>query len=276
MTTIRALHPSDAARVGDLLREIAAEEIMPRFRQLADGEIWEKRPGNVVTVADTESERRLRSALTALVPGSVTLGEEESETGDAVLDRLYDTAPVWIIDPLDGTSNFAAGKSRFAVIVAYAVGGIARAGWILDPVNGRLASAEEGGGAWLDGARATVTSTVDIAGMRGSLGGRLRRNAELCAHFAAVINAGSCGIEYIELAAAGLDFAHYRRLKPWDHAAGELIHREAGGHAACLDSRPYRPGAPGDSGLLLASDREAWRAIANILAPAVAALPPPV
>lgn len=248
---------------------------MPRFRQLAEGEVWEKRPGNVVTVADTESERRLRSALTALVPGSVTLGEEEAEAGESVLERLRGEAPVWIIDPLDGTSNFAAGKSRFAVIVAYAVGGFARAGWILDPVNDRLASAEEGGGAWLDGTRVRVTSPATIGQMRGSLGGRLRRNATLCAHFGAIFNAGSCGIEYIELAGAGLDFAHYRRLKPWDHAAGELIHREAGGYATCLDARRYMPAAPGDGGLLLAPDRESWHAITDILAPAVAALPPP-
>ena len=275
MTTMHALGPSDAARVGELLRDVAADVIMPRFRQLADGEVWHKRPGNVVTIVDTESERRLISALTALVPGSVTLGEEEAEHCELVLGRLHDDAPVWIIDPLDGTSNFAAGKDRFAVIVAYAVGGIARAGWILDPVNDRLASAEEGGGAWLDGARATVASASSVAAMRGSLGGRLRRDAALCAQFAAVINAGSCGIEYIELAAAAIDFAHYRRLNPWDHAAGELIHREAGGYAACLDRRPYRPAAPGEGGLLLAADRDAWQAIADVLAPVVAALPPP-
>jgi fructose-1,6-bisphosphatase/inositol monophosphatase family enzyme len=275
MTTSRALGPSDAARVGELLRAVAAEEIMPRFRQLGDEEVWHKRPGNVVTIADTESERRLKSALTALVPGSATLGEEEAEHGDVVLGRLHDDAPLWIIDPLDGTSNFAAGKDRFAVIVAYAIDGIARAGWILDPVNDRLASAEEGGGAWLDGERARVTAAPSLAEMRGSLGGRLRRDAALCGRFAAVINAGSCGIEYIELAAAAIDFAHYRRLKPWDHAAGELIHREAGGFAACLDRRPYRPAAPGEGGLLLAADRDAWRAIAEVLEPVVAALPPP-
>jgi fructose-1,6-bisphosphatase/inositol monophosphatase family enzyme len=274
MTSIRALGSSDGARVGELLREIAAEEIMPRFRQLGSGEVWEKRPGNVVTIADTQTEQRLRSALTALVPGSVTLGEEEVEGDDTVLDRLRGDAPVWIIDPVDGTANFAAGRNRFSVIVAYAVGGLARAGWILDPVNGRLASAEEGGGAFLDGKRARVNAPARIAAMRGSLGGRLRRNAPLCAQFAAVINAGSCGIEYIELAAASLDFAHYRRLKPWDHAAGELIHREAGGHAACLDSGRYRPASPTDGGLLLAPDREAWQAIADLLVPAVAALPP--
>lgn len=275
MTISGALGFSDAARVGELLRAVAAEEIMPRFRQLADSEVWHKRPGNIVTVVDTESERRLKSALTALVPGSATLGEEEAEHGEVVLGRLHDEAPLWIIDPLDGTANFAAGRDRFAVIVAYAIGGIARAGWILDPVNDRLASAEEGAGAWLDGRRARVTSAASLADMRGSLGGRLRRDTALCAHFAAVINAGSCGIEYIELAATAIDFAHYRRLQPWDHAAGELIHREAGGYAACLDRRPYRPAAPGEGGLLLAADRDAWQTIADVLAPVVAALPPP-
>jgi fructose-1,6-bisphosphatase/inositol monophosphatase family enzyme len=209
-----------------------------------------------------------------LLPGSLLVGEEDSARDQTVMRRLASHQPVWVIDPVDGTANFAAGRNRFSVIVAYAVGGLARAGWILDPVNGRLASAEEGGGAFLDGKRARVNAPARIAAMRGSLGGRLRRNAPLCAQFAAVINAGSCGIEYIELAAASLDFAYYRRLKPWDHAAGELIHREAGGHAACLDAGRYRPAAPADGGLLLAPDGAAWQAIADLLDPAVAALPP--
>lgn len=274
MTTYPALAASDVARVGELLRAVAAEEIMPRFRQLTDADVWQKRPGNVVTIADTESERRLKAALTAFVPGSVTLGEEEAETGAAVLDRLRGEAPVWIIDPLDGTANFAAGRDRFAIIVAYAVAGIARAGWILDPVGDRLASAEEGGGARIDGRPAGAVSPLSVSDMRGSLGGRLRRDRQLCAQFSEVVNAGCCGLEYINLAGGTMHFAHYRRLKPWDHAAGELIHREAGGHAACLDGTPYRPAEPSESGLLLAADEAAWQAVAEIVRPAVDALPP--
>lgn len=275
MTASRALAPSDVVRVAELLRTVAAEEILPRFRQLAEGEVWEKRPGNIVTIADTESERRLKSVLTSLVPGSTTLGEEETETGGDTMARLAGEAPVWIIDPVDGTANYAAGRDRFAVIVAYVVDGVTRAGWILDPVNDRLACAEEGAGAWVDRAPASPASGAPVSAMRGSLGGRLRRNKDLCSRFGTVINAGSCGIEYIELARGAIEFAHYRRLKPWDHAAGELIHREGGGYAACLDGARYRPATPGNGGLLLAPDRAAWEEVAKVLFAAVADLPPP-
>ncbi len=76
------------------------------------------------------------------------------------------------------------------------------------------------------------------------------------------------------LADGGFHFSHYRGLKPWDHMAGELIHREAGGFAACLDGRPYRAHASGQGGLLLAPDQASWNAIAGVLAPALASLPP--
>lgn len=266
------LSPSLVSRVGSLLRAVAAEEILPRFRRLEDEDIRKKQAGSLVTVADEASERRLRAALTALVSGSVTLGEEEAEMDASVYGRLSGEAPVWIIDPLDGTANFAAGEECFAIIVALAVGGTVRAGWILDPVNDVLASAEEGAGAWCDGDRLKAAAAVPLSVMRGAVPGRLRRNPAVRAAFAELIAPGSCGINYMDLAAGRLDFALYRRLKPWDHAAGDLIHREAGGFAACLDGRRYAPSAPGNGApLLLAADGDAWAAIARVLTPAVAA-----
>jgi fructose-1,6-bisphosphatase/inositol monophosphatase family enzyme len=258
-------------RIGDLMRTVAAEEIMPRFRRLEDAEIWRKRAGSLVTVADEASEQRLRAALTGFIPGSVTLGEEEAEADPSAFGRLSGEAPVWIIDPLDGTANFAAGKTRFAVIVALSVGGRVRAGWILDPVNDALVSAEEGAGAWRDETRLGTAAAGPPAAMRGSLISRLRRDPVVCNAFAAVIAPGSCGVNYIDLAAGVLDFAFYRRLEPWDHAAGDLIHREAGGRAACLDGTPYDPVSPGETGLLLAADEAAWSAIAAVIGPAIAA-----
>src|SRR4030095_3156841 len=106
----------DADRVTRLIQEAAAAEIMPRFRQLAAGDVREKAPGDLVTVADEAVEARLAPALEALLPGSVVVGEEAAAADPNLLNRLFDDQPVWIIDPVDGTSNFAEGRPAFAVM----------------------------------------------------------------------------------------------------------------------------------------------------------------
>jgi fructose-1,6-bisphosphatase/inositol monophosphatase family enzyme len=113
---------------------------------------------------------------------------------------------------------------------------------------------------------------VPFAAMVGSLGPRLRRNKDFCGLFARITNTKCCGVDYFALAGADIHFAYYRGLKPWDHAAGTLVHLEAGGHSACLDGRPYRPGSPGEGGLLLATDPDTWRRLAAEIPPALAAV----
>jgi fructose-1,6-bisphosphatase/inositol monophosphatase family enzyme len=204
------------------------------------------------------------------MPGSVVVAEEEAEGNPAVLDHLAGDGPVWIIDPLDGTANFAAGREDFAVIVAFAVAGRVRAGWLHHPLRNVTISAEQGGGAWAAGKRLRVAVAGAASEMTGSLGRRLRIKPEVAGRFADVIHLRSCGVEYMTLVEGGLHFAHYRRMKPWDHLAGALIHAEAGGHNGCLDGEPYRPSAPGEWGLLMAPDADSWERVAEILRPAVA------
>jgi fructose-1,6-bisphosphatase/inositol monophosphatase family enzyme len=259
----------DIDAVAAIMRDVAAEEIMPRFRALADDHVWHKSGGSVVTVADEAAEERLEAALTALVPGSIALGEEAAERDPDALTCLAGDAPVWIIDPVDGTRNFAEGKPRFAVIVAYAVGGEAVAGWIFDPNSERMATCERGGGAWLNGARMAAAGAGRLDAMNGALPGRLRRMDGLKARFAGIRYSGCVGFDYLALAEGMLDFAFYRRLKPWDHAAGQLLHAEAGGFSRGLDGGAYRPGTLGGAeGLLLAPDAASWHRLAETIAPA--------
>src|SRR6185437_14383172 len=107
----------DLAHIAGLIRETAAIEILPRFGTLASGDIREKGPGDLVTVADTAAEQRLTRLLEEAVPGSVTLGEEAAAADASCFDRLAGAAPVWIVDPIDGTGNFVRGQTAFAVIV---------------------------------------------------------------------------------------------------------------------------------------------------------------
>jgi fructose-1,6-bisphosphatase/inositol monophosphatase family enzyme len=261
----------DIQRVERIIRDVAEEEIRPRFRKLSDSDIWNKEKGGIVTVADFASEKKLGEALTSLVPGSVLLAEEAVESGE-VIDPyacLDGDLPVWIIDPLDGTRNFSKGKEQYAVIVAYAVGGYVRAGWILAPETGEMVIAEEGAGAWSGDQTLTFGGPSAPRDMSGTLGRRIRASEDISVRFGQFVNQRSCGIEYMMLARGELHFVHYRRLKPWDHAAGVLIAREAGGHTASLNGDSWRPGLVWHHGMLTACGREQWEDVANIIRPVV-------
>ena len=263
----------DLHQVASIMREVAEDELLSRFRVLAKDDIWEKPRGGTVTIADMESERRLKAALGDLVPGSVVLAEEDAEENPASIGCLKEDNPVWIVDPLDGTKNYAAGKDSFAMIVAYYDRGAVRAGWILEPATGRIAIAEEGAGAWNDDGPLEAAPPAPTEHQTGFLGNRIRRNEDIAARFGDLVNLRCRGIEYMALASGALHFAHYRSLKPWDHAAGDLIVREAGGHVAGFDSAArYQPANPDYNGLLIASDEPSWLEIAELLRPAVAAL----
>src|ERR1700722_2745637 len=158
----------DPDPIAELIRATAAAEIVPRFRMLAQEDIREKRPGDLVTIADLEAERRLIQGLEAAIPGSVALGEESVAADPAKLDLLGGAAPVWIIDPVDGTGNFAKGVARFAVIVAYVERGVTQAGWIYDPLGEVMVTARRGAGAWSRGERLQVAREEDGRRMVGS------------------------------------------------------------------------------------------------------------
>jgi fructose-1,6-bisphosphatase/inositol monophosphatase family enzyme len=263
----------DPAEVSAAIRAVAAAEILPRFGKLAEAERWEKKPGSWVTVADTAAEAALITALSRILPGSVVIGEEAAEETPALLEQLSGDRPAWLVDPVDGTANFAAGKPIFAVMAALVIGGETQAGWIYEPLNDAMNWTVAGQGAWRDDERLAIAPPASDSDMVGSLGFRLRRDKALMARFARIENLQCCGIEYARLTRGDLHFAHYRRLKPWDHAAGALLHREAGGYSARLDGTPYRPGPAIEDGggLLLAPDAATWRHLAALIEPTVLA-----
>ena len=139
----------DPKRVLSVIFEVAAAEILPRFRNLADADVRRKRsPRDLVTIADEAAEARLGEALQRLLPGSVVIGEEAADADPGVLARLGEAAPVWLIDPIDGTANFVAGNACFAVLVSLCRDGEVIAGWMVRPESGLAVHATAGGGAW--------------------------------------------------------------------------------------------------------------------------------
>ncbi|MDH3738987.1 MAG: inositol monophosphatase, partial [Alphaproteobacteria bacterium] len=96
----------DVDKVTQLLRQVAADIILPRHQKLGADDISEKDHGELVTVADTETEKWLSVELANLLPGSCVVGEEAAYADPRVFERLADADPVWVIDPIDGTHNF--------------------------------------------------------------------------------------------------------------------------------------------------------------------------
>jgi fructose-1,6-bisphosphatase/inositol monophosphatase family enzyme len=260
----------DPDAVARLIRETAQSVILPRFGTLKREDMREKGPGDLVTIADLETERRLTTRLTEMIPGSAVLGEEAVAEDPTRLSLTATCDNLWIIDPVDGTANFARGQPGFAVIVAYVEHGRTRAGWIFDPLGDRLVWARQGDGAWADGRRLRVAPVPaePIGAAYGRAVGGMRSAKAVTEAGMRTRNLGSSGIEYIDLALGALHFALHSRSLPWDHAAGMLIAGEAGGRAAFLDGTAYDPRIH-DRPVLAASDAACWARVRDaVTAPA--------
>ncbi|MFI9326891.1 inositol monophosphatase family protein [Kitasatospora sp. NPDC052868] len=261
-------------KVAEILAEASAEVVEPRFRALAAGEVMEKAPGEVVTVADREAEVIIERRLRELLPVPV-VGEEAVAADPALARALHSEPAVWLVDPVDGTSNFIAGRPEFAVMASLVRAGQTVAAWIWQPVTATCYTAELGAGAWRDGRRLTRPPAPAVpAKWRGSMKSRFlapadRERMQRNAHAAfGEVTPGrhAAGIEYPDIADGELDFILYWRTLPWDHAPGSLLVTEAGGVSARLDGSAYRPEAPGGvDGLLVAADRETWEHVRTVL-----------
>jgi fructose-1,6-bisphosphatase/inositol monophosphatase family enzyme len=249
------------------IREVAETYILPRFKKLAESDVRSKtHPGDLVTIADIESEHALTRMLPELLPGSLVIGEEAASAEDAVLDRLKDDKPVWIIDPIDGTANFVNGVARFAVMVALVQRGVTLMGWIHDAVAHRTLWAEKGAGAWLEeggGAPQRVHIPPPPGETLSDLTAGLynRDLTGLKGKFARIIRLGSAAHDYWALTDGRMQVLAFKRMKPWDHAAGILIHGEAGGYNCLLSGAPYAPALRDQVGILCAPTKKIWQDI---------------
>lgn len=263
----------DIEAVGRLIREVAAEEILPRYDRLAAGEVREKGPGDLVTVADEAAEHRLTPALAALLPGSVVVGEEAAAADPTVIGRLDGDQPVWVIDPIDGTANFAEAKGDFGVMVSLVQHNRTLASWIYDPRHEIMATAELGGGAWLDGKRLSVsTPPADPSALSGALlagfygdpelGKRVQQRRD---RVRPVKSLRCAAAEYVRIASGKMDFLLFSKLMPWDHAAGVLLHGEAGGYNGYVDGGRYLPTRLRAPALMLAPDEATWRQLYRLM-----------
>ena len=244
-------------RVTRIVEAVVATIVMPSFRILKPEDIHSKDtpgdPDDLVTIIDKSAERYLIDALADVVPGAAFIGEEAVCENPVLLDALSARAPAWLIDPIDGTKNFAHGNADFGVMVALVDGGRTQASWMAIPAAepaGYTVVAERGGGTWIDRARVT-TSHAKPAILRGTIHTRMMpadaaRDVleKLAGQYDPQPSTGSAATEYSAIVRGKKDFVIYYRLLPWDHAPGALALTEAGGAALHLSGEPYAPLSP--------------------------------
>lgn len=252
-----------------LMREAAERAILPRFQRLSDHEVTQKADDDFVTVADHESEAILAEGLARLMPNAAIVGEEAAHADPSVLDRLAGLC--WIIDPLDGTHNFANGTAPFGIIIALAEGGETQAGWLYDPLSGRFCHARRGEGAFIDEMRITAAPSGEhppvaaISLLFLDPERRERVKTHIAPHYRMVDIPRCAAEQYPRLALGQNDISIFERSLAWDHAAGVLWLNEAGGKAARMDGSPYRVDDR-RTGLIGAASPTLWDGIAARMA----------
>lgn len=262
-------HPLSSA-VLSAMQEATERAILPRYQALGAQDISQKAADDVVTVADHKSEAILTERLATLLPEAAIVGEEAAHDDPSLTDRISDSL-CWIVDPLDGTNNFASGKPPFGVLVALADKGEILAGWIYDCLTGRFCHAEKGGGAWIGGERIRARSSAEnppIAAISTIFMDRAERDA-IKAHIAPhyrLVDIPRCAAEqYPRLALGQNDVSIFQRTLAWDHAAGVLWLNEAGGMAARPDGSAYRVDEHDRTGLIGAASPALWHELAERL-----------
>lgn len=253
-----------------LLAEAAATEIMPRWRRLAASDVRQKTSAiDLVTEADVNAERFVTARLRERFPNAVVIGEEAHAEDPSVLDGLQGANLAFVLDPVDGTLNFASGLPLFGVMLAVVAKGETVFGAIHDPVGKDFLLASRGAGAWTrhsDGRmeRCRVAAAVPVTEMSGVVSWGYMDEPERSlllnnlSQFKGGFNFRCAAHEYRLLATGHGHFAAYSKLMPWDHLPGVLIHAEAGGYSAHFDGSPYLPRDIA-GGVLAAPDRESWQ-----------------
>jgi len=263
----------------DLVRKTAKTEIMPRFQNLSTQDIETKsRDDDLVTKADLASEAMITAGLQTLFPNAVVVGEEIISKQSSLRAEMSKHEVCFVIDPIDGTWNFANGIPLFGVILSVLHYGRPIYGLLYDPVMDDYIEADMGSGACVLGNAQNVCKSLRTSHPRPAEEltgyihfGLLPKETQftLAPHLpkfrrTSVLRC-SCH-EYRILAQGHVDFCLSSILNPWDHAAGVLTTQLAGGVSKMLDGQDYN--AHQLTGYLLsASSEETWNTVADILRP---------
>ncbi|WP_333700188.1 inositol monophosphatase family protein, partial [Rivihabitans pingtungensis] len=226
------------------LREIAQTEVMPRFLRVGS---TRKSDGTLFTEADLATQQALARRLPDILPYPV-LGEEMTPEEQ---HALWEANPdgLWVVDPIDGTTNFIHGLPYFAISVALMRHGRSELGVIYNPVANEMFYARRGSGAYMNGIRlplkaapASMGDTIAAVEVKYLRSGKLGTRLTSLAPFGSQRSLGASTIDWCYLAAGRYDLYLHGGQRLWDYAAGIVILEEAGGQACTLDSDDYWQG----------------------------------
>ena len=249
----RSLAPRSATITVMIRAAFAAAKNLKRdFGEVENLQVSEKGPGDFVSHADVKAERTLRAELARTRPEYGFLGEEGGETRGDGRNR-------WIVDPIDGTTNFLHGVPHFAISIGLEREGEIIAGVIYQPISDELFWAEKGNGAYVDTpharsrrlrvsgrkdpARGLVATGIPHLG-KGGLDTYLPKLENVAKRTAGIRRWGAASLDFAFVAAGRYDAFFEVGLAPWDVAAGILMVREAGGVVTDIAGKPYELGGP--------------------------------
>lgn len=258
---------AEAALVA-LVRRVARAEILPRFRGLgAEDAAAKSAPDDLVTEADLAAERALGAGIAEILPDALIVGEEGAAEDPGLLDRLNGADRAVVVDPVDGTWNYAHGLAIFGTMIAALEGGETVWGLLYDPVFDDWVVARRGGGAWFvraDGhaRRLTLSGKLPEAAVTFLPLHLFEENRRPVIARAMAVGGRTVSLrcschEYRTLLTGGAAALVHGTMKPWDHAAGALALAEAGGVARLLDGRPFTPLAD-DAPIIAARDEASF------------------
>ena len=250
----------------NIIIEAAEAELLPRFRQI---ERFHKADGSVVTEADYAIQHRITAELQNQWPDIPLLGEEMDEADQNRLMQNSD-AKLWVLDPLDGTSNFAAGIPCFAVSIALIANQKVELAVIYDPLRKECFSAVAGEGAMLNGEQLLASENtlplsqciaqIDFKRLPSTLAASIASKPP----FSSQRNFGSGVLDWCWLAAGRSQLYLHGKQKLWDYCAGQLILQEAGGRCCTLDGDEVFRGKLESRSVVAAANAElfnAWREV---------------
>lgn len=243
------------------VRSTAQAEIMPRFLQVT---FERKCDGSLCTAADIAAQASLQNILPQIIPCPV-LGEEMSAEEQKSL-WANGQSGLWVVDPIDGTTNFAHGIPHFAISVAYFREGRPLLGVVYNPASAEVFHAVRGKGAYLNGQRLPLTRQITqlrdaVAGVDVKhMGGKLPARLSSVMPYNSQRTFGASTLDWCYLAAGRLDIYVHGGQKLWDYAAGCLILSEAGGKLASLLYEDFWHDDPWDRSVIAARDAELFSA----------------
>jgi len=274
----------DHDKISQIIREVAADKIVPRFLQLAEHEVRTKSgPNDLVTIADEEAEIELTRIFKDMIPGCQVIGEEAVSSGTISRDVLQTSDDyIWIVDPVDGTGNFARGEPIFGTMVSLLKGGERLASWIFQIPRDRMVAAEKGAGITIDGEKfkyvqkfaddapfSEMSAFVARKFMPKPIKPYVEKHIEELKDATALT---CCAWEYVSLLEGERAFSLYTRIEPWDHHAGVLILNEAGFCSRHWDKSVYS-GRDLWGGVINAPSERLWERVHKAF---VAEIPPDV